>query len=137
MASAPSPSTFRIETEWFARTHIDSLVSLGMIQPASHVAHCTPTLAWMGTFTRYWIEFDWPEEPRNRGPHGFGATAIDLEDALALIRREWFVPQEQAEPAVLRVVENVDASQLDLHVRPNMHPPNWRGVWYPRLRPLS
>jgi hypothetical protein len=31
-------------------------------------------------------------------------------------------------------VEDVDVRELDQnHVVPNMAPPNWRGVWFPRL----
>ena len=101
----------------------------------------------MAPLTRYWIELDWPSHPpRTIGvqePVGFGVTAFDLDDALSLIRREFFdrmaragIPK--AEPPVRRVTEDVDVSTLDAnHVLPNMHPPNWRGVWYPRLGSLS
>ena len=46
------------------------------------------------SLTRYWIEFDWP---RREGvviglmePIGFGVTALGLDDALALVRTEFF-----------------------------------------------
>jgi len=40
-------------------------------------------------------------------------------------------------PPVRKVVENVDVSTLDDHVRPNMHPPNWRGMWFPTAGRLA
>ena len=92
------------------------------------------------TLTRYWLEFDWP--PREGivvgllEPHGFGVTAFDLDDALALLRAEFFERNQTAMPPLARVTENVDVSTLDDHVRPNMHPPNWRGVWFPMLGAL-
>jgi hypothetical protein len=38
--------------------------------------------------------------------------------------------------AMREVVENVDVSELDDHVGPNMNPPNWRGMWFPPSGPL-
>jgi hypothetical protein len=85
---------------------------------------------------RYWIEF----EPTPSGLitpwTWFGVTAIDVADAVELIRR--FVQSHRSEPIgplppVARVIEDVDVSTLDAgHVLPNMDPPLWRGVWYPR-----
>ena len=101
----------------------------------------------MALLARYWIEFDWP---KREGvvigvlePVGFGVTAFDLDDALRLIRTEFFDRMATTgiakdEPPLRRVIENVDISTVDAdNILPNMHPPNWRGVWYPRLKPLS
>ena len=89
--------------------------------------------------TRYWIEFDWPGGEGIVGllePFGFGVTAFDLDDALTLLRTEFFELMEKPMPPIRKVIENVDVSTLDDHVWPNMHPPNWRGVWYPMLKML-
>ena len=111
-----------------------------------HAAETGDTPVVESVLTRYWIEFDWPQPDGVAttvfGPHGFGVTAFDLDDALGLIRTEFFDRIENAgrakpEPPVRSVVEDVDVSLLSDHVRPNMYPPNWRGVWYPKLRPLS
>jgi len=41
-------------------------------------------------------------------------------------------------PDAVKVTEDVDVSTLDAgHVLPNMYPPNERGVWFPKLRPLE
>jgi hypothetical protein len=93
-----------------------------------------------GALRRYWIEPAWPKpEGTVAGllePFGFGVTAFSLDDALGLLRREFFEPMGSPLPPVRGVIEDVDVSTLDDHVRPNMHPPNWRGVWYPMLKPL-
>ena len=75
---------------------------------------------------RYWIEF---EGSRLRG---YGVTAIDLSDGLALIGR---LPDGlRPSGAVANVVEDVDVQSLDAgHVLPNMGAPIWRGVWYPNV----
>ena len=95
------------------------------------------------SLTRYWITFDWPSVESDGvvigvWPHqvGFGVTATDFDDAMAIVRREWFQRHDIDEPPVHEVVENVDVSALDDHVRPNMTPPNWRGMWFPQTRPL-
>ena len=94
-----------------------------------------------GALRRYWIEFAWPKPEGivagRPEPFGFGVTAFSLDDALDLLRREFFERMESPMPPLRGVIEDVDVSTLDDdHVRPNMHPPNWRGVWYPRLRTL-
>ena len=69
---------------------------------------------------------------------GFGVTAYSTEDAESLLEQ---VGRPEHILAQLKgVVEDVDVSRLDLyHVRRNMGPPNFRGVWYPclNLRGLS
>ena len=97
----------------------------------------------MAQLTRYWITFTYPPVEAEgvvvglwHQPHGFGVTALDLEDALGIIHTEFFDRHDLGMPPVQEVVENVDISTLDDHVRPNMHPPNWRGLWYPATKPL-
>jgi hypothetical protein len=75
---------------------------------------------------RFWIELDTPI----RGLRTFGVTAIDLADALGLIRL--FLEPATAVPHPARVIEDVDVGTFDQrHVLPNMLPTIWRGVWYP------
>jgi len=102
--------------------------------------------------TRYWITFEYPSVEGDGvvvgllQPIGFGVTAFDLEDALAIIRseffEEWFGRFDtyyglDDMPPLREVVENVDVSLLGDPVRSNMHPPNWRGMWYPPPKPLN
>jgi hypothetical protein len=36
-------------------------------------------------------------------------------------------------PELVEIVADVDVRSLDQgHVIPNMNPPNWRGIWYPK-----
>jgi hypothetical protein len=77
---------------------------------------------------RYWIEFDSDDHGSLRS---FGVTALNLDDALLLIR-EWAGGSQHPGAEPNRVLQDVDVRKLDEgHVRPNMLPPNWRGVWYP------
>lgn len=55
---------------------------------------------------------------------------------MMILRREWFDRHDLEVPPIKEVVEDVDVSTSDDHVRPNMHPPNWRGLWYPATKPL-
>ena len=98
----------------------------------------------MSQLTRYWITFAYPPVQAegvviglSHRPTGFGVTATDLDDALGIVHREFFQRHDLDMPPVREVVENVDVSTLDDHVRPNMHPPNWRGMWFPATGPLS
>jgi hypothetical protein len=93
--------------------------------------------------TRYWITLLYPPiegDGKVVGlwgrPHGFGVTALGIDDALSIIRSEFFDEYDLEMPPVREVVENVDVSTLDEHVRPNMRPPNWRGLWFPATTPL-
>jgi hypothetical protein len=93
--------------------------------------------------TRYWITFDYAAGkaegtvlPEWLEQTGFGVTAIDLDDAMAIVERDWFGAHGFPVPPTREVVENIDVSTLDDHVRPNMHPPNWRGLWFPPPGPL-
>lgn len=57
-------------------------------------------------------------------------TAVDLDDAIGLVRRVLF--PDRALPPIDAVVTDVDISTLDPgHVIPNMHVPVERGVWFP------
>jgi hypothetical protein len=72
---------------------------------------------------RYWLQFD-------GGPvHGYGVTATDLADAIALIQRlpEAFRPGGKT----TTVIEDVDIRTLPVHGVPNLGTPVRRGVWYP------
>jgi len=89
----------------------------------------------MPDLIRFWITFD---EPPARWWTGtsVGVTAWDLDDALGLVAAA--MERDGALPSVSSVVENVDVSTLDAgHVLPNMHPPSWRGVWFPQTRSLA
>jgi hypothetical protein len=78
---------------------------------------------------RYWLEVAWPEGLLHT--RHFGVTAYSLDDALGLLQdcTAYYLPTA---PVVIQTWPNVDVSTLDSsHVRPNMLPPNRRGVWYP------
>ena len=81
---------------------------------------------------RYWIMFN-PTSEAVYSPAiglGCGVTAIDVNDALALIHRKVFNGGEM--PQLLSVIEDVNIPDLDQnHVIPNMLPPHERGIWFP------
>lgn len=79
---------------------------------------------------RYWIEFSGDPEARPMGVRiGCGVTALDYEDALAMLRETIFVDHNLE---VARCVEDVDVSTLDAgHVLPNMGDVTARGIWFP------
>ena len=63
---------------------------------------------------------------------GCGVTAFTFEDAIAVLRETVFGADPT--PEVEQVLEDVDVQTLDAgRVRPNMGPPNERGVWFPRI----
>ena len=78
---------------------------------------------------RYWFRFEsLPYDVLNLG---CGVTALDLEDAKSLLGQSVF--KDRNWPQIVEVIENVDISTLDQgHVVPNMEPPVWRGVWFPK-----
>ena len=78
---------------------------------------------------RYWFKFS-PAQ-LEVASLGCGVTAFSYEDAIAILKSTLFAGREI--PAISNVVVDVDISTLDQHVRPNMEPPNWRGVWYPKV----
>ncbi len=62
---------------------------------------------------------------------GCGVTARDHEDALSILGETVF--SGQAIPPIREVIEDVDIAGLDQgHVVPNMEPPIFRGVWFPK-----
>src|SRR6185503_5326946 len=60
---------------------------------------------------------------------GFGVTAFSVEDAWKLLYEH--IPRHRL-LEIRSVVEDVDVESLDeKHVRVNMGPPNFRGIWFP------
>lgn len=91
---------------------------------------------------RYWVEFDVPgsREPlsdeaevdtRDWRLCACGVTAFTVDDALQMIRELLY--RDEAMPPIRKVIEDVDITTLDQHVRPNIGVPIWRGIWYPRI----
>lgn len=77
---------------------------------------------------RFWVTL---AEDSNPSRLGYGVTAFDEADALAILRHVVF--GGQAMPDVREVRTDVDVRDLDQgHVVTNMNPPNWRGVWFPK-----
>jgi hypothetical protein len=66
------------------------------------------------------------------GHLGIGVTAASRAEAEVLASN---AAAELHWPFVAAgVIEDVDVRDLDQgHVVPNMAPPNWRGVWFPRF----
>jgi hypothetical protein len=82
---------------------------------------------------RFWFQFVDPEPRVLR--LGCGVTAYDYEDAIAILEQTVFAGRNV--PKITSVVPNVDVTTLDRgHVIPNMDPPVWRGVWFPKGFPL-
>ena len=66
-----------------------------------------------------------------RSPLGYGVTAWTEDDALSLLRDALF--QGGKPSGVAAITIDVDVSTLDSgHILPNMEPPIWRGIWFPR-----
>ena len=79
---------------------------------------------------RFWINVEERKGTTPSSPLGYGVTAFDRHDALALLKADVF-PGEL--PAIESIVEDVDIASLDeRHIRPNMETPAFRGVWYPK-----
>lgn len=73
---------------------------------------------------RYWF--------KTREHLGFGVTAYSIDDVRYLL--DGAADYLGSEYEVLDVIEDVDIRDLDQnHVVPNMGPPSFRGVWYPKL----
>jgi hypothetical protein len=79
----------------------------------------------VGTLRRFWFPVP--------GYLGIGVSAPTLAEARALA--EAARPAlDPAAPPLGAVVEDVDVRTLDPgHVIPNLGPPVWPGVWFPRL----
>jgi hypothetical protein len=79
---------------------------------------------------RYWFTFS-SIAPYNALRLGCGVTAYDYEDAVSILLQTVFAGEN--EPKIEKVIEDVDVSTLDQkHLIPNMEPPIWRGVWFPK-----
>jgi hypothetical protein len=66
------------------------------------------------------------------GSLGYGVTAYSLSEARSLAHDAAARLGVAFEP--VSVIEDVDVRQLDQnHVVPNMGPPNFHGVWFPRM----
>jgi hypothetical protein len=66
------------------------------------------------------------------GSLGYGVTAYSRPEAEALAREAADRLGRSFEAT--GVIEDVDVRELDQqHVTPNMGPPHFRGVWFPRL----
>lgn len=64
---------------------------------------------------------------------GIGVTAYSRSEAESLARAAATQLGRSFEPS--SVTEDVDVRDLDQkHVIPNMGPPNFRGVWFPRFK---
>jgi hypothetical protein len=65
-----------------------------------------------------------------RTQSSFGVTAYDLDDALYLIKKEFF--RDKPIPKLIAIAEDIDMSEL---LARNKHISRacsvWRGVWYP------
>jgi hypothetical protein len=85
---------------------------------------------------RYWFEFEIEKNKVFEYPVGInlgcGITAINYEDAIDILKTSFFSEIEM--PKIIKVIENVNINELDqTHVIPNMNPPIYRGVWFPRM----
>jgi hypothetical protein len=79
---------------------------------------------------RFWIRFR-SIPAFDRLKLGCGVTAHSYDDALSILRVVVFHGKDL--PLVDHVIEDVDVRTLDeKHVIPNMEPPIWRGVWFPK-----
>jgi hypothetical protein len=80
---------------------------------------------------RFWIELESSVDGPSR--LAYGVTAFDEADALAILRHFAYEDRADEMPAVAKIVADVNVEDLDPgHVRPNMNPPNWRGIWFPK-----
>jgi hypothetical protein len=62
---------------------------------------------------------------------GCGVTAWTPDDAAMLLQKGPFGGNQM--PAIAEIIVDVEVSALDPgHVLPNMEPPVWRGVWFPK-----
>lgn len=74
----------------------------------------------------------WIKSPLPRAPLGFGVTARNLDDAIAIIRAFDYGPFLPENLSSLIVIEGITVAELDQsHVIVNMGPIALRGMWYP------
>lgn len=75
---------------------------------------------------RFWITL---ADPTIGSLLGYGVTAYDEQDARSILA---FVAFDGQVPEIAEIQVDVDVRDLDPgHVRPNMSPPHWRGIWFP------
>src|SRR5262245_47046160 len=87
---------------------------------------------------RFWIEFDYgpgPDQPStwNPGPSWVGVTGFDVDDALRIVRAEYF--KDGSMPSIRSMAEDVDVSTIDIIKATGVgnSPPIWRGIWFPPM----
>ncbi len=79
---------------------------------------------------RFWFKFA-SLAPYDSCRLGCGVTAYTYDDAVAIMKETVFAGRDF--PPIAKFIEDVDIRTLDQkHVVPNMEPPVWRGVWFPR-----
>jgi hypothetical protein len=79
------------------------------------------------TLHRYWITL---ADPARGSRLGYGVTAYHEVDARSVLA---YLAFDGEEPEIAEVRPDVDVRDLDQgHVIPNVNPPNWRGIWYPK-----
>jgi hypothetical protein len=81
-----------------------------------------------GTLIAFWVSF--PKDPSF--PLGFGVTAWSRSDALRLLEAQGYDFHLRASEIVFRDGITIDDVEHN-HVRPNMGPMIFRGVWFPCL----
>jgi hypothetical protein len=83
------------------------------------------------SFHTFWIRFQNDGNLPPAAAGGCGVTARSIDDALRLIRERIFAGEKL--PDLVELVEDVDIATLHPDdVLPNMSPPNWEGIWFPR-----
>jgi hypothetical protein len=77
----------------------------------------------------------WIVPPGRRAPLGFGVTAYDLDDALAILRTSGYGDFLSPDRGALKITQGVRYADLEEHnVRKHMGPIVVRGLWYPFFR---
>ena len=76
------------------------------------------------------LRYFWFKSPQLEYRLGYGVTAWTEEDAVSLLREKVFGGDPL--PDGLKMAADIDLSQLDRHVTPNMSPPIFRGIWFPQ-----
>ena len=90
-----------------------------------HPRECPPVHIHFNTLIAYWISSRNP-----KGSIGYGVTAVDLPDALWIIRRLGYEIEPATDIASIQVISALDELE-EAHVRANMGPIVVRGLWYP------
>lgn len=83
-------------------------------------------------YRRFWFEFEINSAFNVLFGIGYGCgeTAIDLDDAIAMMNRKIFT--EIKMPPIKRIVENENIRTLDHgHIISGLKPPIYRETWFP------